>query len=150
MFKHILVPVDDSSLSFKAVTYAAKMAKASKGRITVLHVIPPFATPMYADGFILPSEVSSPEQYTKETLRFAQKLFAKAHKATLRAGEVTSHGVTIVDDQPWRAIIATARKRRCDVIVMASHGRRGIGAVLIGSETTRVLVHCTVPVLVVK
>jgi len=150
MFRHILVPVDDSTLSFKAVTYAAKMAKASKGRITVLHVIPPFTTPMYADAFVMPADMLSPEEYTKETLRFAQKLFAKAHKATLRAGRVTSHGVSVVDDQPWRAIIKTARKRRCDVIVMASHGRRGVAAVVLGSQTTKVLTHSKIPVLVCR
>ena len=150
MFKHILVPVDDSALSFKAVTYAAKMAKASKGRITVLHVIPPFTTPMYADGFILPADVTSPAEYTKQTLRFAQKLFARAHKATLRAGRITSHGVTVVDDEPWRAIIATARKRRCDIVVMASHGRRGLSAVVLGSQTNKVLTHSKIPVLVCR
>ena len=150
MFRHILVPIDDSTLSLKAVTYAAKVARSSKGRITLLHVIPPFTIPMYSDSMILASDLLSPEQYRKETQRFAQKLFAKAHKAILRGGRATHHTVTLEDDLPWRAIIKAAKARKCDVIVMASHGRRGLSAVVLGSQTTKVLTHSKTPVLVCR
>ena len=150
MFKHILVPIDDSALSFKAVTYAAKVAKASRGRITLLHAIPPFTTPMYADGMILPGDVTSPEEYRLQTQQFAKNLFAKAHKAILRVGRVTNHSLAVDDDEPWRAIIKAARSRKCDAIVMASHGRRGIAAVILGSQTTKVLTHSKIPVLVCR
>lgn len=150
MFRHILVPIDDSPLSLKAVTYAAKVAKASKGRISLLHVIPPFSTPMYSDSMILSPDLFSPEEYRKQTELFAQKLFAKAHKAILRGGRVTHHTITVNDDEPWRAIIRAAKARKCDLVVMASHGRRGLAAVVLGSQTTKVLTHSKIPVLVCR
>ena len=150
MFKHILVPIDDSALSFKAVAYAAKVARASKGRITLLHVIPPFTTPMYSDSMILTAELASPQEYEKQTAAFAQKLFARAHKAILRGGRAVHHTLAVTDDEPWRAIIKAAKSRKCDLILMASHGRRGLAAVVLGSQTTKVLTHSKIPVLVCR
>lgn len=149
MFKHILVPVDDSPLATKAAKYAARLAKSSGARITAIHVIPEFRPPAFTDGVIPYPELYSPTEYRKSTERYAAKLLAKVEKIAT-AARVKFKGISVMDDQPWRAIIKAAKRQGCDVVVMASHGRRGIAAVVLGSETTKVLTHSKVPVLVCR
>lgn len=149
MIKHILVPIDDSPLSAKAAKYAAQLAHGSRARITAVHVIPPFMPPAFVDGVIPYPELYSPVDYKKSTERYARKLLAKA-EAIAKAARVKCDGLFVTADQPWQAIIKTAKGRRCDLIVMASHGRRGIAAVVLGSETTKVLTHSKIPVLVCR
>jgi nucleotide-binding universal stress UspA family protein len=149
MFKHILVPTDGSALSLKAVKYAVRVARSSKGRLTVLHVIPPFALPVYMDVIVPYPDLFSPEEYRKSTESYARKLLAKA-EALAKAGRVRCAPVFVTGPTPWQAIIASARKRRCDLIVMASHGRGGVAALVLGSETTKVLAHSRTPVLVCR
>lgn len=149
MFKHILVPIDDSPLSMKAAKYAARLARSSRARITALHVIPPFNPPAYIDGVVPYPELYSPEEYKKSTERYARKLVAKA-EAIAKTARVKCEGAFVTSEQPWKAIIKAAKGRRCDLIVMASHGRRGIAAVVLGSETTKVLTHSKTPVLVCR
>jgi nucleotide-binding universal stress UspA family protein len=149
MFKHILVPIDDSPLSTKAAKYAARLARSSHARLTALHVIPSFKILAGIDGVVADPELYSPVAYRKSTEAYARKLLAKV-EAIARASRVKCEGVFVTGDEPWRAIIKAARGRRCDLVVMASHGRRGIAAVLLGSETTKVLTHSKVPVLVCR
>ncbi|HEX7466141.1 MAG TPA: universal stress protein [Usitatibacter sp.] len=149
MIKHILVPIDDSPLSIKAAKYAASLARSSGARITALHVIPPFRVMAGIDGVIADPELYSPVEYRKSTERFAWKLLAKG-EAVAKASRVKCEAVFVTDGEPWQAIIKAAKKRRCDLVVMASHGRRGIAAIVLGSETTKVLTHSKVPVLVVR
>ncbi|MGZ5595561.1 MAG: universal stress protein [Usitatibacter sp.] len=149
MFKRILVPVDDSPLATKAAKYAAKLARSSGARITSVHVIPEFRPPAFVDGVVPYPELYSPEEYRKSTERYARMLLAKV-EAIAKKERVKCDGVFVTDDHPWRAIIKAARRARCDVIVMASHGRRGIAAVVLGSETTKVLTHSKIPVLVCR
>ena len=149
MYKHILVPLDDSPLSGKAARTAVRLARSTRARITVLHVIAPFRTPAFVDGVVPYPELYSPAAYKKSTERYARKLLAKV-EALARAARVRCVAVLVTDEQPWKAIIRTARGRRCDLILMASHGRRGIAAVVLGSETTKVLTHSKIPVLVCR
>ena len=149
MFKHILVPVDDSALSLKAAKYAARLARGSRTRITALHVIPPFSPPVYMDGVVPYRELYSPAEYKKATERYSRKLLAKA-EAIAKAAGVKCEGAFVTHEHPWQAIIKAAKARRCDLIAMASHGRRGLAAVMLGSETTRVLTHSKTPVLVCR
>jgi nucleotide-binding universal stress UspA family protein len=149
MFKHILVPVDDSPLATKAAKYAASLARSSGSRITAVHVIPEFRPPAFMDGVIPYPELYSPDEYRKSTERYARKLLDKV-EAIAKKARVKCNGVFVTDDDPWRAIIKTAKRQGCDVIVMASHGRRGLAAVVLGSETTKVLTHSKVPVLVCR
>jgi nucleotide-binding universal stress UspA family protein len=149
MYKHILVPVDDSSLSIKAAKHAVKLARSTGARLTALHVIPPFRVLAGIDGIVAEPELYSPDEYRKSTERFARKLLGRV-EALARAGRVKCEGVFVTGEEPWQSIIKAARGRRCDLIVMASHGRRGIAAVLLGSETTKVLTHSKVPVLVCR
>jgi nucleotide-binding universal stress UspA family protein len=149
MFKHILVPIDDSPLSLKAAKYAVRVARSSRARVTALHVIPPFRVLAGIDGVAADPELYSPVEYRKSTEQYARKLLAKV-EAIAKTARVKCDPVFVTDDQPWRAIIRSAKGRRCDLVVMASHGRRGIAAILLGSETTKVLTHSKVPVLVCR
>ena len=145
MFKHILVPTDGSKLSEKAVKEAVHLAKQSKAKVTALHVIPRFHTFTYQAEMLEVTakeyEVSSTER-AREYLRFAER-------AATSAG-VTCDGAHAFNDQPYEEIIKTAKKRKCDLILMASHGRRGIEGFLLGSETQKVLTHTKLPVIVVR
>jgi nucleotide-binding universal stress UspA family protein len=149
VYKHILVPSDGSPLSAKAVRHALRLARSTGARITALHVIAPFRTPAFVDGVVPYPELYSPAAYKKTTERDARKRLAKV-EALAKAARVRCEGVFATDEQPWRSIIRTARKRRCDLIAMASHGRRGLAAVVLGSETTKVLTHSKIPVLVCR
>ena len=148
MYKHILVPTDGSPLSLKAVKEAAALAKALKGRISALYVIAPFSPPMSGDGY-LPRVGELQAAYKKATEEAASKALKKA-EATARAAKVACTTAHVVNDQPWAGIIKAAKDSKCDVIVMASHGRRGIAGFLLGSETTKVLTHSKTPVLVCR
>lgn len=149
MFKHILVPTDGSRLSDKAARYAVRLARGTRARITALHVIPPFRPPAEMDVVIVYPELYSPAEYKKATERDARKLIAKV-EALAKAARVRCDAVLVTGGEPWKEIIAAARRRGCDLVVMASHGRRGIAAVLLGSETTKVLTHSKTPVLVCR
>jgi nucleotide-binding universal stress UspA family protein len=149
LFKHILVPTDGSRLSTQAAKYAVRLARGAKARLTVLHVIPPFSIPIYMDGIAPFPELYSPEAYKKSTEISTRKLLAKVEALASSAG-VRCDPVFVTGETPWQSIVKTARKRRCDLVVMASHGRGGVAAVVLGSETTKVLAHSKTPVLVCR
>jgi nucleotide-binding universal stress UspA family protein len=149
MFKHILVPTDGSALSLKAVKAAAALAKFHKAKITAIHVIAPYSPPTGGDGIIYYPESFSPLEYKKAMEKHAQKALAKV-AAAAAAAKVPCVTVSVTHDQPWEAIVENARKRKCDLIVMASHGRRGLAGLLLGSETSKVLTHSRTPVLVCR
>jgi nucleotide-binding universal stress UspA family protein len=146
MFKHILVPMDDSALALKAAKYALRVARASHAKVTVLHVIPPFRAPAFIDGVVPYPELYSPVEYRKATERYARKILARVEKLA-KAARVRCDGVLVTGEQPWRSIIRAARGKRCDLIVMATHGRGGVAAVVLGSQTSKVLTHSKTPVL---
>jgi nucleotide-binding universal stress UspA family protein len=145
MFKHILVPTDGSKLSEKAVKQAVQLAKQSKAKVTALHVIPKFHTFTYQSEML---ELTAKEYEASSTERANQYLHFAERIATT-AG-VTCDGAHAFNDQPYQEIIKTATKKKCDLILMASHGRRGIEGFLLGSETQKVLTHSKVPVLVYR
>ena len=147
MFKHILVPTDGSELSKRAAAAAIEQARATGAKLTVLHAMPP-ATPLVF-GDLLPVAYMPPEDHEKLVSKAADIYLADI-KAQADAAGVECHTVKVTSDFPADLIIDTAKKRRCDVIWMASHGRRGIAAVLLGSETQKVLAHSGLPVLVYR
>ncbi|HUJ01613.1 MAG TPA: universal stress protein [Usitatibacter sp.] len=149
MFKHILVPTDGSPLSLKAAKAAVDLAKVHKARVTAIHVMAPYVPPTAGDGIIYYPEAFSPEEYKRAVEKEAQKAIAKVGAAAAKA-KVRFDSLVVTHDQPWESIVNAARKARCDVIVMASHGRRGIAGLLLGSETTKVLTHSRTPVLVCR
>ncbi len=145
MFKHILLPTDGSALSEVAVQSGIRFAKSINAHVTGLHVISPFH--LFARG---PGMVSdTKEQFEKNSVANAELYLAAISRAAKEVG-VPCDCVTEKADHPYEAIIAAAEKRNCDLILMASHGRRGVKALLIGSETHKVLTHTKIPVLVFR
>ncbi len=148
MYKHILVSTDGSTLSDTAVERGIAFAKAIKAKLTAVHVVPEFQ--MVADeGFVAPMSAQFKERYEKASRASAQNVLDKVEKMAKTAG-VDFDGVVVSSDIPYQQIIHTAQKSKCDLIMMASHGRRGLSGMLLGSETSKVLTHSKIPVLVVR
>ncbi len=147
MFKHILVPTDGSRLSHKAMSTAMKLAKLADSRLTVLHVVARINPLLFAEGYVIEPDLL--KDYEAAEREKGEKYLKKAEAAAKRMG-VRCATRLVSSDTPHKAIISTARTRDCDVIVMASHGRGNLSALLMGSETTQVLAHCKRPVLVVR
>ena len=145
MHRHILIPTDGSDLSRNAIDYGMALAKSVNAKVTVLTVSTPFHT------FAVEPEMISdtPEHYGQRMATLAARYLEVAKEAAAAAG-VRCETMHIEREQPYLAIIETAAQRSCDLIVMASHGRRGIAAIVLGSETVKVLTHSTIPVLVVR
>ncbi|HEX6005897.1 MAG TPA: universal stress protein [Burkholderiales bacterium] len=143
MFKHILLPTDGSPLSEGAVLGGIGLARALGARVTALHVIPPFHLMTYRPGKLEQTR----EEYEQESAAVAEGLLAFVAKAAADRGVACE---TLIEgrDDIYRAIIDVAMARACDLIVMASHGRRGIAGLLMGSQTQHVLTHGRIPVLV--
>ncbi len=149
MYRHILVPTDGSPLSTRAVKEAIELAKTCGAKLTAVHVIPPFTPPVYMEGMIPYPELYSPEEYKRVTEAQSKRLLAKIEERARAAG-VPCATATVTAQPVWKAILSAARSKRCDAIVMASHGRKGIEGMLLGSETHKVLTHTKLPVLVCR
>ena len=144
MYQHILVPTDGSEITAKAVQAAITLAKLCGAKLTTLGVKEPFPY----------SAISEMQPVPPQEFFDAQERIASAHvkavmDAALAAG-LSCQGFTVEALHPWEAITDHASKNGCDLIVMASHGRRGVAALLLGSETQKVLTHTDLPVLVVR
>ncbi|HEU0290542.1 MAG TPA: universal stress protein [Burkholderiales bacterium] len=147
MFKHILLPTDGSKLSAKAVKRGIDLAKKSRARVTAIHVVPEFK--MMVDEGITMLSTALKKRFEEEGRARAQKMLDDiARQARARGVRCTT--LCMASDLPYQQIIAAARKNKCDLILMASHGRRGLSSLLLGSETAKVLLHTKVPVLVVR
>ena len=143
MYKHILLPVDGSDFGMGAVPDAIKLAKSLGAKLTALTVTVPYSA--VASGAL--ANRFPEEDYNKATHTTAVGILSKV-EAVADASGVAFKGYNARNTHPWEAIISTAKEQGCDLIFMASHGRRGIVGVLIGSETKRVLTHTDIPVLV--
>jgi nucleotide-binding universal stress UspA family protein len=145
MFKHILIPTDGSDLSRKAVLYGVQLAKSCGAKVTALIVTDPYRAATIDAVLIQVGE----EEYEEASRRLSERAMEQVRMAAEAAG-VPCETIREVHDQPYRAIIDAAHALGCDLVVMASHGRRGISALLLGSETVKVLTHSTIPVLVYR
>ena len=148
MFKHILLPTDGSKLSDRAVQRGIELAESLGARLTAVHVIPEFRM-MADESFVLPTTADLKRRYDKEAKLRAEKMLSKIGERAKASG-VKYESVAVTGDLPYEHIIETAKKRKCDLIMMASHGRRGISGLLLGSEAAKVLTHSKIPVLVVR
>jgi nucleotide-binding universal stress UspA family protein len=148
MFKHLLLPIDGSRLALKGAKAGIRLAKALSARVTAVYVIPPFMPIAYGDAAVYVPGLS-PLEYKKATEKGARKALA-AVEAEAKKSRVRCKARFLTATQVYDGILRTARSARCDAIVMASHGRGGLAGVLLGSETTRVLAHSKVPVLVLR
>jgi len=146
MYRHILIPIDGSELSHRAVPHGLSLAKALGAKVTALTVEGSFN--VYDVPASKVHEMSgSFAQYVERTKAHAEKILNGVAEEARSAG-VSCETVQVEEDNPYEAIIEIAQKRGCDLIVMASHGRSGIAAIVLGSVTTKVLTHTKIPVLV--
>ena len=144
MFKRILVPTDGSDITVKAMNTAITLAKSVGAQVYAISVKEPF--PYSAISEMQPTP---PQEFFDAQERIAAARVKSVSDACAAAG-VTCQAHTVEALHPWEAIIDHAKRMGCDLLVMASHGRRGVAALLLGSETQKVLTHSTVPVLVVR
>jgi nucleotide-binding universal stress UspA family protein len=144
MFQRILVPTDGSDITQKAVETAIALAKAVNARLYTISVKEPF--PYSAISEMQPTP---PQEFYDAQERIATRRVQAVSAACESAG-LSCEAHTVEALHPWEAIIEHATRINCDLLVMASHGRRGVTALLLGSETQRVLTHTKVPVLVVR
>lgn len=147
MYKNLLLATDGSKLSAKALTHALALAKPLGAKITAFYAAPDYPMPAYADGVVY--EPVSRKEYAKLAAQDADKILEDV-AAKARAAGVDCKTTYAIAAAPWEAILDAAKKNKCDAIVMASHGRKGISAILLGSETQKVLTHSKVPVIVVR
>ena len=147
MYKNILVATDGSKLSAKAVAHAIGLAQAVGAKLTAFYASPDYPMPAY--GGAVAYESILPREYSELSKKDADRILdAIARKADTARVKFTA--VQTIASAPWEAILAVAKKHKCDVIVMASHGRRGVSALLLGSETQKVLTHSKLPVIVLR
>lgn len=147
MFKHILIPTDGSSVAFKAVKAGVALAKETGARITGYYAVEPFGPSVYGDGYVIsPKMVAEFERRAKTA---GEKHVAKIGRSAKAAG-VPFQRLVLKAATPYEGIVDAARKQKCDVIFMASHGRRGLSALIMGSVTNKVLSHSKIPVLVYR
>lgn len=151
MFKHILLPTDGSKLSNTGVKEAIKLAGALRAKITAVHVVGNYHqhTHDWDDGFMIPEILQLRKDFEKRAAAHAKTILDLVRAAAAKAG-VKCDTVVAIGDLPYEMIIKQAKKSKCDLIMMASHGRSGIKSFLLGSETVKVLTHSKIPVLVVR
>jgi len=147
MYANILVPTDGSRLSDKAVREAVRLAKAGGGKLLLFHVVAPYQMPVYAEGMTIPSLPRAAA--AKVSARKAGRILSAAARKA-EAAKVPVSKAWAISGSPRDAIVEIAERRRCDLVVMASHGRTGLSKFLLGSETQGVLSRVKVPVLVVR
>ena len=145
MYKHILLPTDGSELSVTAVREGITFAKEIGARVTALHVTAPFH-PTEPTPSVFTAHLQEHDAKAKQSAQHALDAVTEAARAAGGPGPPRPRG----SPTPHQALINHAGGGRCDLIFMASHGRRGIAAVLIGSETNKVLTHSKIPVLVTR
>ncbi len=145
MYKRILIPTDGSDITARAVQTGIALAKAMGATVQTLAVKEPF--PYSAISEMQPTP---PQEFFDAQERIASQRVQEVRDASQAAGLAACEAHTIEALHPWEAIIEHADRNGCDLIVMASHGRRGVSALLLGSETQKVRTHSTLPVLVVR
>lgn len=147
MFKNILIPTDGSPLSQKAVVQGVALAKAVGAKVTAFFAAPPATPIVYRDH--LPVGYTTPAEHKQMIERTADKYLGFVERAAKKAG-VPYEGVHVTSDYPEEEILKVAKKKRCDIIVMATHGQGGLRGVFIGSVTQKVLNQSKVPVMIIR
>ena len=143
MYTNILIPTDGSELAGKAVPHGIALAQRIGAKVTALTVLPPFH--MFTTDYQMIED--TPAQYRARMQEHAEKTLGAIAEAARAAG-VICETIHVEHEHPYQAIIDIATSKGCDLIVMASHGRHGISAIVLGSETVKVLTHSKIPVLV--
>ncbi len=144
MYKRILVPTDGSEITQRAVAAAVGLAKALGAEIFTLCVKEPFPY-----GAVAEMQPTPPQEFFDAQERTAAR-HVRAVMDACDAGGIVCHAQTVEGLQPWEAIVDHAARERCDLIVMGSHGRKGLASLFLGSETRDVISHSKVPVLLIR
>jgi nucleotide-binding universal stress UspA family protein len=147
MFKHILVPTDGSQLSTETVKRAVGFARETGARVTFFYAKPEYPVAFYGEGALI--DPTTPEKFAEMADQQAKTILSACEQEA-QAANVPATSLAVTSDIPYEAIIGGANTVGCDLIFMASHGRRGFSGLLLGSETQKVLTHSTVPVLVYR
>jgi nucleotide-binding universal stress UspA family protein len=147
-YRHVLACTDGSARARKAVATGAKLARACGAKLTVVFVMPPYLLPAYGEAAQYVPGVTH-KLYQQRADALAREVLAPAERIA-RAEDIGCETLAVTADEPWSGVLHAAHRRKCDVIVMASHGRRGLAKALLGSETQKVLTHSRIPVLVVR
>ncbi|MCM3562329.1 universal stress protein [Hydrogenophaga intermedia] len=147
MYKRILLATDGSKLSQKAVDHALGLADLTGAEVVALKIVPRYPQTYFEGGVALAAaEIARIEkQWQADAMETVNAVKALGQKREVKVKPVTAKGDLVAE-----AVIATAKRQKCDLIVMASHGRRGIKRLLLGSETQQVLTHSHIPVLVLR
>jgi nucleotide-binding universal stress UspA family protein len=145
MYRHILIPTDGSELSGKAIQHGVALAKSVGAKVSGITVTVPF----HVFAIDPDTLTDTPASYQTRVAAAATKYLEQIKNVAAAAG-ITCDAIPVEHEHPYLAIIGTAKENGCDLIVMASHGRRGISALVLGSETVKVLTHSTIPVLVCR
>ncbi len=148
MYSHILVPTDGSELSINAAHQAIDLAKLCKAKMSVVMVSPTYRQ-MQQDGFIVPTSETMRGRWEEQMAQRATKVFERICPVAEKAG-VECSSMHVFGDLPYEAIIDAANQNGCDMIAMGSHGKGGVQQFFVGSETTRVLSHTKIPVMVYR
>ncbi len=146
MYKNILIPTDGTELSRKAIYHGIELAKSMGANVTGMNCSLPWSAIAVVGEIV--SAVPE-EEYLESRKKSGEEALQIVTDAANTAG-ITSKVIHLFHDYPYQAILETVRDEQCDLICMASHGRRGLEGLILGSETVKVLTHCTVPVLVCK
>ena len=147
MFKSILIPTDGSALSRKAIKAGVALARTVGARVTGFYSPEQYEILAYGEYF--PPDLMSRAEWDKRSKKTAARFLAAVEKEAKAAG-VKYSGLSLDSVAPWQAIVDAAKKQKCDLIFMASHGRTGISGLLIGSQAAKVLAHSKVPVMIYK
>ena len=145
MYKCILLPTDGTEFCERAIRHGIALAKLVQAKVVGVTVTQPLHSALPRS--LIPKNLAG--VIHGETVKAADDKLAVVERLAREAG-VQVETLRLSNDHPWEAIVQAAKDKRCDLIVMASHGRRGVSAVVLGSETHKVLTHSTVPVLVVR
>lgn len=146
MYSHILIPTDGSELAQKGVDHGLSLAKKRESKVTILNVSDPF--PPYSLGGEL-TPVTDFEGYRRSVKEHATQVLSKVKTEATKMG-ISAETVLIEEMRPAEAIVDVANEQNCALIVMASHGRGGLGRLFLGSQTIEVLTHSSIPALVVR
>ena len=147
MFKNILVPTDGSELSSDTIRRAVTFAKETGAKLTFFFSKPDYPMAFYGEGALI--DPTTPERFAEMAEAQAREILVAAEKQAQASG-VACSSRSVTSDIPYEAIIEAAAGNGCDLIFMASHGRRGFSGLLLGSETQKVLTHSKIPVLVYR
>lgn len=148
VYQHILVPTDGTKLASKAIKSAVKLAAALHTRLTGVYVVPPLEHAAYTEAMMYMPAVM-PKRQLEAAKKEGRRALAEI-EVSAKLQDVPYDSIIVSAGSPWEGILKAAKSKRCDLIVMSSHGRRGLSGLLIGSETTKVLTHSKIPVLVCR